>query len=207
MLRLPLSGEQRSDRKSSSAKERYEKKTVYSGFSRRGGPARFCPLCCCFGAACIHCRRSRISFTIPAPASARLSIRFNRSWLCETARRVGPTTVSVRGLPFPRPPLYDILASSGGAFNTFYPSNPNIGGTGVVPLGTGIVWATPSANTAYGPFGGATATSTPGGFNFTLADSEAPNSASVAVAAMSADFTVGSRRHSGGHLCGHHAFV
>ena len=95
------------------------------------------------------------------------------------------------GLAVPATPLYDILASPGGAFNTFYPSNPNIGGTGVVPLGAGIVWSTPSANTAYGPFGGATATSTPGGFRFTLADSEAPNSASVAVAAMSADFTVG----------------
>jgi hypothetical protein len=95
------------------------------------------------------------------------------------------------GLTVPMVSLYDILASPGGAFNSFFPSNPNIGGTGVVPLGPGIVWSTPSQNTIYGPFGGATMTSSPGGLTFHLADAEAPNSASVAIAAMSADFTVG----------------
>ncbi len=92
------------------------------------------------------------------------------------------------GLTSPSVSLYDIMASPGGTlFNSFVPSNFNFSGTGFVPLLGGFNWTQP----AVGGFGGASMTATPGGTVFSIADAEIPGQASVSIAAMSADFTVG----------------
>ena len=102
------------------------------------------------------------------------------------------------GLTAPPTALYDILASPGGAFNSFVPANPNFSGTGVIPLLGGFNWT----QAAGGGFGGASTTTTPAGGVFSIGDAELPNQASVAIAAMSADFTVGPGQIPGGTFFG-----
>lgn len=104
---------------------------------------------------------------------------------------VSPTWVQdgfTSGLTSPSVSLYDIMASPGGGlFNSFVPASPNFSGTGVIPLLGGFSWS----QGAGGGFGGASMTSTPAGGTFSIADAEIPGQASVAIAAASADFTVG----------------
>jgi hypothetical protein len=86
--------------------------------------------------------------------------------------------------------LNDILSSPGGGFNAVNYVNPNIAGTGVVPLGAGIFAAL--APGVYGgvPFGGGTINLGPTIVQGSVGE-VAPGFVSVDLAAESSSFTVG----------------
>jgi hypothetical protein len=86
--------------------------------------------------------------------------------------------------------LNDILSSPGGTFNAVNYVNPNIFGTGVVPLGAGI-FATAAPGIDNGiAFGGGNISISPTSVGYSIAETS-PGNVSVGIAAQSSTFTVG----------------
>ncbi|HEV2434523.1 MAG TPA: hypothetical protein VG077_00860 [Verrucomicrobiae bacterium] len=84
----------------------------------------------------------------------------------------------------------DILASPGGTFNGVNYVNPNLFGTGVVPLGPGI-FATAAPGVDNGiAFGGGSISINPAAVGFSIGETS-PGNVSVGIGAESSTFTVG----------------
>jgi hypothetical protein len=84
----------------------------------------------------------------------------------------------------------DILVSPGGTFNGINYVNPNISGTGVVPLGNGITWTAFPGNDNGIAFGGGSLALSPTAVGYSVAMT-APGNVSVGIGAESSLFTVG----------------
>lgn len=84
----------------------------------------------------------------------------------------------------------DILVSPGGTFNGINYVNPNLSGTGVVPLGAGINWTAAPGNDNGILFGGGSIALTPTAVRYSVVETAAGN-VSVGIGAESSTFTVG----------------